>query len=257
MAAYPGGMFHRMIQRGLTSYWSSTAQHARGMDLAPLKTRRIQARRLRAHLDEVISVADGQLALPVIGSNSFFKPHGTDWSWRPTLWRESLPSKGMVAVQSKEKLGDEVVLFHDCQYSELTLRQLRNTREKDLAPYGLRMDVFGFDGSFLSLVLDLPDEAHQDLSRQHVIRMSTIVEMEKPLEIFARLNVKHGPNTEQIVRELPLNQEEISVEFDLAYTQLNEKQFEKAWVDLIFEGPEMNQVILRDLNFSRRLRAEI
>ena len=53
-------------------------------------------------------------------------------------------------------LGNEVTLFHDCEFSELTLRQLRNLREQDLAPYGLRMDVFRFDGSFLSLVVDLP-----------------------------------------------------------------------------------------------------
>jgi hypothetical protein len=81
--------------------------------------------------------------------------------------------------------------------------------------------------------------------------------MEHPIEIFARLNVKHGPNTEQIVRELPLNEEEIVVEFDLAYTKLNENRIEKIWLDLIFEGPEMNQVILRDLTFSRRKRAEL
>ena len=29
------------------------------------------------------------------------------------------------------------------------------------------------------------------------------------------------------------------------------------WVDLIFEGPEMNQIILRDVTFSRRPRAEV
>ena len=61
MAAYPGGVFHRMIQRGLTSYWSSTAQHARDMELEPLKTRRTQARRLRAHLEEVIETASDHL----------------------------------------------------------------------------------------------------------------------------------------------------------------------------------------------------
>ena len=83
------------------------------------------------------------------------------------------------------------------------------------------------------------------------------VEMEKPLEIFARLNIKHGPNVEQIVRELPLNEEEVMVEFDLAYSKMNEKRVERLWVDLIFEGPEMNQVILRDVTFSRRPRAEL
>jgi hypothetical protein len=47
------------------------------------------------------------------------------------------------------------------------------------------------------------------------------------------------------------------VEFDLAYTKLNEKRVEKMWLDLIFEGPQMNQVVLRDLTFSRRKRAEL
>ena len=139
----------------------------------------------------------------------------------------------------------------------MTLRQLRNQREADLAPFGLRMDVFRFDGSFLSLVIDMPKEASDGLKRKHLLRMDTIVEMEKPLEIFARLNIRNGPNTEQIVRELPLHQSEVMVEFDLAYTKLNEKRVEKMWLDLIFEGPEMNQVILRDLTFSRRPRADL
>jgi hypothetical protein len=32
---------------------------------------------------------------------------------------------------------------------------------------------------------------------------------------------------------------------------------EKAWIDLIFEGPEMNEIILRDMTFSRRPRAPL
>jgi hypothetical protein len=81
--------------------------------------------------------------------------------------------------------------------------------------------------------------------------------VEKPLEIFARLNIKHGPNIEQIVRELPMMGEEVMVEFDLAYTKINEKRVERLWLDLIFEGPEMNQITLRDVTFSRRPRAEL
>ena len=95
------------------------------------------------------------------------------------------------------------------------------------------------------------------MTKIHLLGMNTIVEMEKPLEIFARLNVRHGPNTEQIVRELPLNEEDVTVEFDLAYSKLNEKRVERAWIDLIFEGPEMNQVTLRDVTFSRRPRAAL
>ena len=47
------------------------------------------------------------------------------------------------------------------------------------------------------------------------------------------------------------------VEFDLAYTKLNEKRVERIWLDLIFEGPEMNQVTIRDLTLSRYPRAEL
>ena len=237
--------------------WRRVAQGAADASLDKLRHQRQQARRLRAHLDRVIHVADGRLALPSIGSNAFAKPHGTDWSWRPELWRGPLPVPGMSSVQSKSMLGREVTLFHDCAVSELTLRQLRNTREEDLAPFGLRMDVFKFDGSFLSLVIDLPDGATTGLRKHHLIQVNTIVEVEKPLEIFARINIRHGPNTEQIVRELPLNEQGVKVEFDLAYSNLNEKRVEKAWLDLIFEGPDMNQVVLRDLTFARYPRAAI
>jgi hypothetical protein len=163
----------------------------------------------------------------------------------------------MAAVESKTTLGDEVTLFHDCKISELTLRQVRNTREQDLAPYGLRMDVFRFDGSFLSLVIDAPADACEGLQRRHIVRVNAIVEIEKQIEVFARLNIKHGPNTEQLVLELPIGEDDVMVEFDLGYSEINEKRIERVWLDLIFESPEMNQVTIRDLAFCRYPRAEI
>lgn len=232
-------------------------EQADDVDLSALRSLRGRARALRRNLDRVIHIADHRLALPVIGSNIIRKPLGTDWAWRPELWKGSLPTPGFASVPGKAQIYEGATIFHDCRRSELTVRQIRNAREADIAPFGFRMDVFRFDGSFLSLVLDLPEEAARGLKQKHVIRMDVIVEMEKPLEIFARLNIKHGPNVEQIVRELPLNEEEVMVEFDLAYSKMNEKRVEKLWVDLIFEGPEMNQIILRDVTFSRRPRAEL
>ncbi|MEM6758949.1 MAG: DUF6478 family protein [Pseudomonadota bacterium] len=237
--------------------WAQAARNASDMELGDLRGQRGAARMLRTHLDRLIHTADERLGLPAIGSQSFPKPFNADWSWRPELWRGPLATPGMSSVQTKSMLGREVTLFHDCAFSELTLRQIRNLREEDLAPYGVRLDVFKFDGSFLSLVVDLPDDAVQGLSKSHLVSVNTIVEMEKPLEIFARINIRHGPNTEQIVRELPLNEEDVTVEFDLAYSKLNEKRVEKAWLDLIFEGPEMNQITLRDLTLARRPRAAL
>lgn len=250
-----GSLIDRLAQKGALRRWKAAARTSEDADLQTLRRQRVHARQLRAELDRLIHVADGRLALPKIGSTAFPKPHGTDWAWRPELWRGPLPVPGLSSVQTKSMLGDEVTLFHDCEFSELTLRQLRNTREEDLAPFGLRMDVFKFDGSFLSLVIDLPRDVTEGLRRTHLIRVDAIIELEKPLEIFARLNIRHGPNTEQIVRELPLDQKAVMVEFDLAYSKLNEKRVEKAWLDLIFEGPDHNQVILRDLTFARYPRA--
>jgi hypothetical protein len=251
------GFIDRLLHKRVLRRWDEAGETATTADFDALRGLRNRARALRRNLDRVIHQADHRLALPVIGSNIIRKPLGTDWAWRPELWKGPIPVPGFATVPGKAQIYDGATIFHDCRRSELTVRQIRNTREADIAPFGFRMDVFRFDGSFLSLVVDLPEEAARGLKQKHVIRMDVIVEMEKPLEIFARLNIKHGPNIEQIVRELPLNEEEVMVEFDLAYSKMNEKRVEKLWVDLIFEGPEMNQIILRDVTFSRRPRAEL
>ena len=256
MAVLRNSVLDWLTQRRVLRRWRMSARQASSFSFKDLRKERAAARKLRHELNELIAVADHRLALPVIGSAVFPKPHGTDWAWRPTLWRNPLAVPGLSSAQSNTRLGDEIVLFHDCKHSELTLRQVRNLREADLAPFGLRMDVFNFDGSFLSLALDLPDGAVQGLNRSHLIRVDTIAELEKPLEIFVRLNIKHGPNTEQLVRELPLREDMVMAEFDLAYSNINEKRVERAWIDLIFENPQMSQVTVRDLTLSRRPRAE-
>lgn len=257
MAKALDSLIDRLLQRRGVRRWRHAAEVAGELDLAALRRLRGHARRLRRQIDRVIHVADGRLTLPLIGSNAIQKPLGSDWAYRPQAWRGPLDRPGAAGVENKTPIGDEVTVFHDCQVSEITLRQIRNSREADLAPFGLRMDVFRFDGSFLSLAIELPAEAVAGLQRRHLVRLATIVEMEKPLEIFARLNVKHGPNVEQVIRELPVQEEEVIVDFDLAYTKLNEKRVEKMWLDLIFEGPEMNQIILRDVAMSRRPRSEL
>ena len=257
MAKSLRSLIDTVLHRRVLRRWHMLADAADGLDSGTLRSLRHRGRQLRRHIDRLVHVAEGRLALPLIGSNAIQKPMNSDWAYRPELWRGPLTPPGQAAVANKTTFGEGATIFHDCRVSELTLRQIRNTRESDLAPFGLRMDVFRFDGSFLSLALELPQDAAQSLRLKHLVRMDVVVDLEKPLEIFARLNIKHGPNVEQIVRELPLMQQDVMVEFDLAYTKMNEKRVEKMWVDLIFEGPEMNQIILRDVTFSRRPRAEL
>jgi len=257
MARREWGAVGWMIDRRIWRRWRRLAQGAETAELSVLRGQLDRATGLRQMLERLIFVADSRLALPRIGSAAFPRPPGTEWSWRPRLWRGPLAQKGMASVDSKTPIGDEVTVFHDCKITELTFRQLRNSRDADLAPFGLRLDVFRFDGSFLSLVVELPDDACTGLKKRHLIRLNLQVECEKPLEIFARLNIRHGPNTEQMVRELPLHDSDVFVEFDLAYSKLNEKRVERMWLDLIFEGPQMNQITVRDLTFARYPRAAL
>ena len=247
----------RVLDRGALRRWSRAAENAGAADLDSLQSLRARAWALRRRLDRVLHVAEGRLALPRIGHDAIQKPLHCDWAYRPDLWRGPLSTPGLAAVETNTAVGAEAAIFHDCRISEITFRQVRNSRADDLAPFGVRLDVFRFDGSFLSFVVNLPPDSVQGLKRRHLIRLSLSLETEKPLEVFGRLNVRHGPNTEQFVREFPMDGTEMHVEFDLGFSEMNEKRIERMWLDLIFEDPEMNQILIRDLTFTRRPRAEI
>ena len=202
--------------------WNAAAREAETADLFDLRDIGLRAKQMRDRADRVSHIADRRLAMPRVGSNAILNPVGSDWAVRPELWSGPITPKGLVAAKNKSPLGRSVTLFHDCPLSEVTMRQVRNMHESDLAPYGLRMDVFRFEGSFLSLVLDVPKDGLAGLQRRHILRVDTRIETEKPLEVFARLNIKHGPNVEQVVRELPMKKDGPAVEFDLAHTGISE-----------------------------------
>lgn len=257
MASRFDRLIERMMHRRFLRRWKRAADHAPDADLEDLRRWRWQARAERNQIDRLLHEAEHRLALPLIGSNVIRKPWGTDWAWRPDPWRGPIATPGMAAAPDRCEIAPGLTIFHDCRRSELSYLQLRNDRAADVAPYGLRMDVFRFDGTYLSLALDLPESACLGLRATHLIRVDLIAQTEKPLEMFARLNVKHGPNVEQVVRELPLREAEVMAEFDLAYTRIDDRRIERMWLDLIFEGPEMNEIILRDVTLTRRPRAEL
>ena len=245
-----------LLDKGTLRRWDRASRTAETLEPSELKQLRQRARSLARRIDKVLHVAEERLALPLPGEAGVRRPMHSDWAWRPELWRGPVKPNGFAMVENKTPIGQEAKVFHDCALSELSVRQLRNTKAEDIAAYGVRMDVFRFDGSFLSLVVDLPPGGVEGLKRRHLIRLEIRVETEKPLEIFGRINVRHGPNVEQLVREFEGSNGELAIDFDMAATRLNEARVERAWLDLIFEGPEMNAITLRDVTMSRRPRAE-
>lgn len=251
------GPLHRFLQRRAIARWRRAVSEVKRMELAALDRKNAAARKLQRHIGAFTFEAESRLGLPRSGSTTFPQPPGTDWAWRPKPWRASVKPAGLAPALSKMEMTNELVIFHDCKRSEISLRQARNGRGTDLAPYGIHLQTFHFEGSYLSLVVEIPKASCEGLKKRHLIRLATVIERERPTAIHARLNVKNGPNTEQILLALPADRPETMVEFDLAYSGLNEKRAERMWVDLMIESPAMNKITIRDLTLCRYPRADI
>ena len=77
------------------------------------------------------------------------------------------------------------------------------------------------------------------------------------LKTFVRLNIRNGPNVEQLVWELPVGKNSARIEFDLVHSYLNKKRALEAWVDLIFDRPGESKFTIPALTFSRYPRARL
>lgn len=217
-----------------------------------------QMQALREKVDEVASQARSELATRGSSTDEWVPtPDQCDWLGRPATWTTQLRPRGVVDAPSPTPLGENVQLFHDASQADLSLRQESAPLALSGAPFSLVLELYRFDGSFLSLVWDLPQSALDHLTLNHVYSVHLRMACEQPVEIYARLNVQHGPNTEQIVRQLDVDGDHGIAEFDLAYSKINEKRVEKAWLDLIMEGPDMNRIALWDMVVLRAPRADI
>jgi len=174
-------MIDRVVQTRVVQRLRAAARDAATSELSVLRQQRGRARQIRTAIDDLLHVAEDRLALPKIGSNVFPKPPGTRWSWRPPQWRGPVMPRGIAGIENAATLGAGLKVFHDCKVSELTLRQIRNCREEDLAAYGVTLDVLGFDGSFLSVVVDLPpDLAYAELNENRIDSMWLDLILENP-----------------------------------------------------------------------------
>ncbi|MBS3978312.1 MAG: hypothetical protein KGZ77_00740 [Rhodobacteraceae bacterium] len=244
-------------QRRTEGRWERLADTAAELDSFELRALRAEARGMRRQLDRVLQVADARLAVPTLAAGLPQMPLGTDWVWRPDLWRGALCEAGAVAATDRTALGEGVALYHDCPLGEIVVRQVRNDKPEDRAPYGLAIEVFGFKGRFLSLALNLPAAAVEGLKSRHLVRAEMVIDCDSTVKAFTRLNIKNGPNVAQPVSAMPETGRDRVAEFDLAYADLNDRRIERAWLDLILNEAAMTRIVIRDLVVSRRPRAEL
>lgn len=245
------------LDRRAERRWERAAEMAGRVDLATLETLRVRGRSLRSRIDRALHLVEARLSQPDEGAGRVPLPLHADWAWRPEPWAGPVSPKGHAAAADGTPISADTKLFHDCPLAECSLRQVRNIGAEDGAPFAVALDVLAFEGSFLSLAVELPDEGSDGLKRRHVVTVTLDAVAERATDFFARLNVRHGPNTEQLVLEGTLGDGAVEVEFDLGYSAIEAGMVTRAWVDLILEEPAMNRVLFRDVTLSRRPRAEL
>ncbi|MFN4061549.1 MAG: DUF6478 family protein [Paracoccus hibiscisoli] len=261
MSRLEQGWLSRRLRARVTRQWQRLmATTLRGT--GPVRQDlRDEARALHQVLSRLLQAADARAMGARDSLSRIELPAGTDWRWRPQVLRARHPDPALIAPPDGKWLSEEIALFHDCPERALILRQLRNRRATDLSEYGLALEVMGFAGSFLSFSLTLPPDALADLGGHHIVRLDAVMQAERPITVYARLNVQQGPNTENLLRKMgdPIHGRHCdrTVEFDLGYSQLSSRTVDKVWLDLIFEAPFMNAVVLRDVILSRHPRAQI
>jgi len=243
--------------RRAKNFWARAALRADTLGLGELALIDGYARLSQRHLHHFRRTALDRLGGALIGEQMIDTPPQCDWAWRPDAWHVPLFPLGQSGIASGTWINEQLNLHHDCPLSEATLRQRANTESGSQAPFGVLIDVLGFEGSFLSLTLNLPDGAVQSTTRSHIIRLAAHMTLEREMTAHARLNLKHGPNVEAITRPLDLSTGPVVCEFDLGHSKINAERLEKIWLDVIFDDPSMSHVVIADLTLMRRPRADV
>ncbi|MDM7458112.1 MAG: DUF6478 family protein [Paracoccus sp. (in: a-proteobacteria)] len=261
MARQKDSWLSARIRRRAARYWEDML-HGLRHSPDPLPARVAdETRALRDILAEVVVVSAAKMPSARNALSRMVLPQGTDWRWRPEVLHSRIARQAIVGPESGMTLVPGVSLFHDCPDRAVILRQRRNGAATDTTPFGLMVEVMGFRGSYLSCSFDLPAQALDRLSTHHVLRLDMVADAERPLAVYARLNVQQGPNIEPVLHKIGddlAGQDNRRVaEFDLGYAELSARVIDKVWLDLILERPAMSALTLRDLVLSRHPRAQM
>lgn len=184
-------------------------------------------------------------------------PLQSDWVWRPDAWCRRLDFEGGGLSVNGASLGPLVKLFHDGDPHAVLVHQTERSLENSDVPVEVAIEVGEFEGDFVSLVFDLPTKVVELLKRTHIVRLDVQMKNKASMQVYCRLNIRQGPNFQQVIRQFEQAGDRFVADFDLSTIELNEGRSAGGWIDLIFEKPRRNRIVVSDAILSRRPRAEI
>lgn len=171
-------------------------------------------------------------------------------SWRPAAWQRPLGHSGVTAAPGPTAFGSGLTLFHDCPLAEIRLAQIN----EDFAPRAVAVSAKGFEGTYLSLVVDLPPDKARVLGERDIVCLRVRPGGDPMPGSLARLNLRAGPNVIVKTRSLRARGGGLVAEFDLGRLDLGGRRVSAVWIDLIFDAP-LAEIRIADLCATRHRRA--
>ncbi len=141
------------------------------------------------------------------------------------------------APSSGTSIGRGITLFHDAGDAVFQV-----ARSGD----ALRSTVEAFDGTYLSVAIDMPDDLSRQISAGRTLVLTLDADLSRRLTTFCRLNVASRNGTEEIHETVVFHVGPRVVPFDL--DRLQNSEVHKAWFDLIFAAPENVDIKLLSVN---------
>jgi len=250
------GWLHRHRHKAVLRRWRQVADMV--PDLGPAALRRLS--RDAGSLHAAVGRARSLLAIRTKADRlplSDLLPR-TDRAWRLPALLAPLSPRIWTGSGSPLDAGGAITLFHDATHTGIVLRQGPGD---GAAPFAFDLEVFDFDGGFLSIVVDLPPDITQGLVNTHLVGLAVFAGQERPERILLRLNLRHGPNVSHLFADYPAGTFGSKpsgphwAEFDVIQAGLDGRPVDHAWLDILPENPAMTRLRLSDLVLTRRPRA--
>lgn len=181
-------------------------------------------------------------------------PHAADWAFRPAAWSAPQSHAEFAGIRSGTEIAPGIKLFHDHPEDAVTLRQ-SPTGTEGPASCTLALAIETAGARFASLAVDLPEGACSGLERDFLVVCGLAIEGPDGTRAFARLNLRHGPNTEQMTQALAVPGVPCA-EFDLFHSDVDTDAVSAAWIDVIVADPVPGTYVIGDFTAFRRRRGQ-
>lgn len=246
MAGLLAKIRNRLAPRATQRFWSTALSTIDDMPRPRLRKLSAEARRLVKLLNRFDRRAQDRLAptqsAPLIP--------GAAWAQRVDLFAEPISPQGHAPLTNNTQISEMVTAFTDDPVANVGFRQTPNTN----GGHSAILDIHHLSGSYLSLAIGLGAQVAKTIGKDSLVRIRLECHSEQNIETLLRLNLRSGPNTEQVIRHFTPGQD---IEFDLFYVEFEPERMNDAWIDLMFPPHGMNRIELSDMIISKHPRADI